>query len=67
MGVKKNRIMSQGYDKINYELLEELSAYKSVHNESFYCKKILKYNCISLFESCVQRLQKNREQEVSLP
>ena len=39
---------------INYELLGELSAYKSVHNESFYCKKILKYNC-HYFESCVQR------------
>ena len=43
---------------INYELLGELSAYKSVHKESFHFKKILKYKCISLFESCVQSLKK---------
>ena len=46
-----------------YELLGELSAYKSVNKDSFHCKKILKHNCISLFEPCVQSLQKHfREQ-----
>ena len=53
MGVEKNRIMSQGY-----ELLGELSAYKSVHKESFHCKKLLKYNSISLLESSVQENKK---------
>ena len=53
MGFEKNRIMSQGY-----ELLGELSAYKSVHKESFHCKKLLKYNSISLFESSVQENNK---------
>ena len=57
MGVEKNRIMSQGY-----ELLGELSAYKSVHKESFHCKKITKIQ-----QYFTIGVQCSGEQEASLP